>query len=80
MVSWSSRVWRDHLVFRDYLRAHSDVAQEYSMLKRELAAAFPDDARKYSEEKEPFIKSVLRAADAANLAADRAEHADERGY
>jgi GrpB-like predicted nucleotidyltransferase (UPF0157 family) len=62
LVSWSSQLWRDHLAFRDYLRAHPDVAQEYAVLKRELAAAFPDDGRKYSEEKRPFIRSVLRAA------------------
>jgi GrpB-like predicted nucleotidyltransferase (UPF0157 family) len=62
MVSWSSQVWKNHLLFRDYLRAHADVAQEYAVLKRELAAAFPDDARQYSEEKGPFIKSVLRRA------------------
>jgi GrpB-like predicted nucleotidyltransferase (UPF0157 family) len=62
MFSWSSRQWRDHLAFRDYLRAHPATAQEYSVLKRELAAAFLDDPRRYSEEKGPFIKAVLRAA------------------
>jgi GrpB-like predicted nucleotidyltransferase (UPF0157 family) len=62
MFSWSSRRWRDHLAFRDYLRAHPDAAQEYSMLKRELAATFADDSRRYAEEKGPFIKAVLRAA------------------
>jgi GrpB-like predicted nucleotidyltransferase (UPF0157 family) len=62
MVSWSSGTWRDHLFFRDYLRAHSDVAQEYAVLKRELAAQFPDDRQRYMEEKAPFIKSVLRLA------------------
>jgi GrpB-like predicted nucleotidyltransferase (UPF0157 family) len=65
MVSWSSALWRDHLAFRDYLRAHPAVAQEYTVLKRELAAAFPDDARKYSEEKAPFINATLRAAESA---------------
>jgi GrpB-like predicted nucleotidyltransferase (UPF0157 family) len=62
MVSWSSKLWRDHLHFRDYLRAHPDVAREYAALKRELSAGFPDDRRKYADEKGPFIKSVLRAA------------------
>lgn len=62
MVSWSSAVWHDHLLFRDSLRANPDVAREYAALKRELAAAFPDDSRRYSEGKGPFIKSVLRRA------------------
>jgi GrpB-like predicted nucleotidyltransferase (UPF0157 family) len=62
VVSWSSRFWHEQLLFRDHLRAHPDAAREYTALKRELAAAFPDDGRKYSEEKGPFIKSVLRRA------------------
>lgn len=65
LVSWSSKFWRDELLFRDYLRAHDDVAREYAALKRELAAAFPDDSRQYTEEKAPFITSVLRRARAA---------------
>ena len=66
LFSWSSDAWRDHLLFRDYLRAHPDVAQEYAALKRELAAMFADDPPRYSEEKGPFIKSVLRRARAAS--------------
>lgn len=62
MFSWSSEAWRDHLLFRDYLRAHPNVAQEYGALKRELAAMFADDPPRYTEEKGPFIKSVLRSA------------------
>lgn len=65
MVSWSSAFWRNHLLFRDYLRAHDDVAREYAALKRELAAAFVDDRRRYSDEKGPFIASVLRRARSA---------------
>lgn len=65
LVSWSSKFWHDHVLFRDYLRAHPDVAQEYGALKRALAAAFPDDGRQYTDEKGPFIKSVLRRARAA---------------
>jgi GrpB-like predicted nucleotidyltransferase (UPF0157 family) len=62
MVSWSGALWRDHVLFRDYLRIHPEVAQEYAALKRELAATLPDDARRYNEEKGPFINAVLRRA------------------
>ena len=47
-----------HLAFRDYLLAHSAVAQEYSALKQRLAAAHPNDMRAYVEGKEPFIREV----------------------
>jgi GrpB-like predicted nucleotidyltransferase (UPF0157 family) len=71
MVSWSSAFWRDQLLFRDYLRAHDDVAREYAALKRELAVTFADDGRQYADEKGPFIASVLRRARAVrSLARD----------
>ena len=62
LVSWSSAVWRDHLLFRDWLRRTESVMREYELLKRELAATFADDRSRYSELKGPFIKAVLRQA------------------
>ena len=51
-----------HLAFRDYLRSHPDVAQEYSQLKRELSKQYPSDMGAYTDAKAPFIKAVERAA------------------
>jgi GrpB-like predicted nucleotidyltransferase (UPF0157 family) len=62
MWSWSSRQWRDHLAFRDYLRAHADARMEYEILKRELALAYSDDRGRYTAEKAPFIQAILRKA------------------
>ena len=46
-----------HLAFRDYLRAHTDIARTYGLLKQELAAQPDIDAEKYCAAKDPFIKT-----------------------
>jgi GrpB-like predicted nucleotidyltransferase (UPF0157 family) len=50
---------RNHLVFRDHLRSHSDVARQYGMLKRQLAARFENDREDYTDGKTDFIVGVL---------------------
>ncbi|MDP9364356.1 MAG: GrpB family protein [Chloroflexota bacterium] len=55
---------RRHLVFRDYLRAHPDVALAYADLKKELARRFRDDRAAYSQAKSAFVEDVLRRAGA----------------
>lgn len=47
-----------HLAFRDYLRAHPEVAAGYSELKRRVAAANPDDIEAYMDGTDEFIKDV----------------------
>ncbi len=49
-----------HLAFRDYMIDNPDVAQEYSNLKRELAAKYPDDSEAYMDGKDEFIKEIDR--------------------
>ena len=51
-----------HLAFRDYLREHPDVRDEYAALKRSLAARFPWDIDAYCEGKERFVKLHERLA------------------
>jgi GrpB-like predicted nucleotidyltransferase (UPF0157 family) len=60
LFSWSSDAWRDHVRFRDALRADPALMREYDTLKRELAAAFANDGRKYTDAKGPFIRAALR--------------------
>ena len=47
-----------HLAFRDYLRAHPVVAQQYGDLKLALAQAHPADIDAYMDGKDAFIKAV----------------------
>lgn len=45
-----------HLAFRDYMIAHPEEAQQYSLLKQELAQVHPEDIEAYMDGKDPFIK------------------------
>ena len=53
---------RHELVFRDFLRAHPDVAAEYGALKIQLARRFSDDRTGYTKAKTEFITSVVARA------------------
>ena len=57
-----SEFWRDHLAFRDYLRAHRDTASAYGTLKKALAERYPRDRESYIEGKTGFVEEVLRQA------------------
>ena len=54
---------RDHLLFRDYLRAHPDVGDAYAAMKRHAAAVWRDDSMGYTEAKSGFILDVLGSAE-----------------
>ena len=54
--------FRDELAFRDYLRDHPDVAQEYGTLKRRLVAQHEHDRGGYTDAKTEFISEILRRA------------------
>lgn len=49
---------RRHLIFRDYLRSHPEVAAEYCALKRLLAHAHDRDAEAYQAGKRDFIARI----------------------
>jgi GrpB-like predicted nucleotidyltransferase (UPF0157 family) len=54
--------WLRPLAFRDYLRAHRDVAAEYEVLKRRLAQAHRLDREAYTASKGPFIGRITDIA------------------
>jgi GrpB-like predicted nucleotidyltransferase (UPF0157 family) len=57
-----SEFYAEKLAFREYLRAHPDVAAEYESLKQELANKHPNDRDAYTEQKGTFIERVLEEA------------------
>jgi GrpB-like predicted nucleotidyltransferase (UPF0157 family) len=66
-----SAALRDHLTFRDYLRANPETAQAYAELKRTLARQFPDDVDRYATAKTGFVTAVLERA---GISQARIEH------
>lgn len=52
----------EHLLFRDYLRAHPDEAARYEQLKRELAVPFHADSIAYCDAKTDYVLGVLAKA------------------
>lgn len=54
--------WVNHILFRDYLRAHPDQARRYETLKRNLASRYAHDRETYTDSKAPFIKDILDKA------------------
>ena len=68
IVEVRSEFWRNHLLFRDYLRQHSDVAQEYGRLKRELACEYKENREAYTNGKAAFIEQILRRASSSKRA------------
>ncbi len=47
-----------HLAFRDYLRAHPEVAREYEAVKQRARDLHPLDVFAYNDEKNPWIRRV----------------------
>lgn len=55
----TSAYWRDHLRFRDILRAEPETARAYAELKLALAAEFAADRLAYTAAKGDFILAAL---------------------
>ncbi|UOY90691.1 GrpB family protein [Bacillus glycinifermentans] len=59
---YKSEEWKNQLRFRDYLRAHPKVREDYETLKRDLAKHFPHDRNSYTKGKAPFITHIVEKA------------------
>jgi hypothetical protein len=51
--------WLRHLLFRDYLRVHADIAGQYASLKRDLALRYRHERAAYTDAKSEFISDVV---------------------
>jgi GrpB-like predicted nucleotidyltransferase (UPF0157 family) len=61
VVELGSASYRDHLDFRDALRADPALRQAYANLKTGLAERYKEERARYSESKGAFITQALRA-------------------
>lgn len=52
----------DEIYFRNYLRAHSEVAKEYEKLKLSLLPKYRNDRDGYTEAKTAFVRGVVDIA------------------
>jgi GrpB-like predicted nucleotidyltransferase (UPF0157 family) len=59
LIEYGSKLWKDRLVFRNYLRQHPDSRDEYARLKIKLAEKFRDDREAYTDAKEEFVNGIL---------------------
>jgi GrpB-like predicted nucleotidyltransferase (UPF0157 family) len=62
LVPFGSRLWAERIAFRDYLRSHSQVAEDYADLKRQFAEQYRFDREAYTDAKEPFVRRIVELA------------------
>ena len=62
LTKWEGKFWIDHLLFRDFLRTHPEIARQYERLKRELMARLASDPPAYNAAKSSFIESIVQQA------------------
>jgi len=63
LTAIDSPFWRDHLAFRNRLRADEALRDAYAALKHDLAARFPRDREAYIEAKGSFVNDILRSGE-----------------
>lgn len=62
VLRYNGKLWKDRLVFRDYLRTHPSLVKQYASLKERLAKQFANDRAMYTDRKGEFIRNVVKKA------------------
>ncbi|HEY5583232.1 MAG TPA: GrpB family protein [Ruminiclostridium sp.] len=58
----NGELWKNHILFRDYILMHKAFITKYANLKRELASIYENGRDSYTKGKDAFIKEVLYLA------------------
>ncbi len=59
VVEYTGPLWRNYLTFRNALRAHPELVQQYAALKIELSQQFGTDRGAYTAGKAGFIHDII---------------------
>lgn len=51
-----------HLAFKDYLRAHHDVARAYEKEKHRARGLYPGESHAYTDAKDAWIRNIETSA------------------
>ena len=62
IVEYATWEHQRHIIFRDYLRGHPEIARLYENVKQELSVAFKANRPAYTKGKTAFIKSIMMRA------------------
>jgi GrpB-like predicted nucleotidyltransferase (UPF0157 family) len=62
MERLGSKNWKNHILFRDYLRRHKEAVKEYNKLKEKLAKEYKNERESYTAKKSVFIQKILKKA------------------
>jgi GrpB-like predicted nucleotidyltransferase (UPF0157 family) len=62
-VKYDSKLWRDNLLLRDYLRCHPDARQRYEQHKRAMIVAGHNQLLAYSQQKAQLVLDLLDQAE-----------------
>ena len=63
LCALDSAEYRRQLLFRDYVRAHPEVAAAYGALKRQLAERYRTQRDAYTKAKGPFVRAAMAGAE-----------------
>jgi GrpB-like predicted nucleotidyltransferase (UPF0157 family) len=67
LIQYGGPIWKQDLLFRDYLINNKERAKEYENLKKFLAEKYKDNRMLYIEGKEKFIQETIKLAGARNI-------------